>query len=251
MKKIKLGIFLAVFTLFSFPFMAVEATIGQWSNNGSSIYYNDGNIGIGTNNPTEPLHIYTGNDTSKFVIGNKQGGANSLWFTARGGTQASNWNGYANIMLNGYLDNGWKKSLSDRGTWMMSMSGTDNKSTSVFAIQYSEPTPNVSSISNLKDVFMIKGDGRVYANEIVVKNSTGGTWWADYVFNPDYNLMSLTHLEKYIRENKHLPNIPSAKEVSQNGVALGEMQNKQMEKIEELTLYIIDLQKQIDELKTN
>ena len=61
--------------------------------------------------------------------------------------------------------------------------------------------------------------------------------------------MSLTELEKYIKENKHLPNIPTATQVKENGLNLGDMQVKQMQKIEELTLYIIDLNKRMEKME--
>lgn len=82
------------------------------------------------------------------------------------------------------------------------------------------------------------------------------TQWADYVFEESYNLPNLEEVEQFIKENKHLPNVPSAKEVAQNGIELGEMAKIQQEKIEELTLYIIEQnkinkeqQREIDELK--
>lgn len=73
--------------------------------------------------------------------------------------------------------------------------------------------------------------------------------WSDFVFDEDYRLPSLYELEKYVTTNRHLPDIPSAKEVEDNGVDLGEMNAKLLQKVEELTLYVIDLQKQIDGLK--
>lgn len=73
--------------------------------------------------------------------------------------------------------------------------------------------------------------------------------WSDFVFDEDYRLPSLYELEKYVATNRHLPDIPSAKEVEENGVDLGEMNAKLLQKVEELTLYVIDLQKQINELK--
>lgn len=73
--------------------------------------------------------------------------------------------------------------------------------------------------------------------------------WADYVFANDYKLKPLSEVEAYIKENKHLPNIPSASELVSEGLNLGEMQAKQMEKIEELTLYMIEMKKEIDTLK--
>ncbi len=90
-------------------------------------------------------------------------------------------------------------------------------------------------------------DGKVLCEELKVKLRSSG--WPDYVFAKNYNLPSLSELEKYIQDNKHLPNIPSAAEVDANGIEVGDMQKRMMEKIEELTLYIIQLQKQVDELK--
>ena len=77
------------------------------------------------------------------------------------------------------------------------------------------------------------------------------TDWPDYVFGGDHALMPLGELEAYIGEHQHLPGIPTAAEVEQEGADLGEMNRLLMEKVEELTLYIIDLQKQIDEMKSN
>jgi hypothetical protein len=73
--------------------------------------------------------------------------------------------------------------------------------------------------------------------------------WADYVFAPDYKLAPLAEVETYIKANKHLPNVPSADELVKDGLDLGTMQAKQMEKIEELTLYMIEMKKEIDQLK--
>lgn len=72
---------------------------------------------------------------------------------------------------------------------------------------------------------------------------------ADYVFEKDYMLMSLSELEAFIQTNKHLPDIPSAELFKADGYKIGEMDEMLLRKIEELTLYIIDLEKQIHELK--
>lgn len=69
------------------------------------------------------------------------------------------------------------------------------------------------------------------------------TTWADYVFASDYQLPSLKEVEKQIKEKGHLANVPSAKEVEENGLEVGEMARIQQEKIEELTLYIIEQNK--------
>ncbi len=81
-------------------------------------------------------------------------------------------------------------------------------------------------------------DGKIIVEEIKVELSTA---WPDYVFNPSYELMPIQELKSYIRERKHLPNVPSAQEIKDNGgMELGDMNKKLMEKVEELTLYLID-----------
>lgn len=87
--------------------------------------------------------------------------------------------------------------------------------------------------------------GEIKTNKVIVTQSV----FADYVFEEDYNLKSLNEVESYIKTHKHLPNIPSAKEVKEKGLDTGEMLKLQMEKIEELTLHIIRQQKEIDALK--
>jgi len=98
---------------------------------------------------------------------------------------------------------------------------------------------------SFEDTFNVFGDGNVLATEVRVRVPI----FPDYVFEEDYNLESLEDVEKYIKENKHLPNIPTATEVTKNGMQLGDMQVRQMEKIEELYLHIIALEKRIKELE--
>lgn len=90
-------------------------------------------------------------------------------------------------------------------------------------------------------------DGTLKAKEVRVTM----TDWPDYVFDNSYNLMPLTETEQYIQTNGHLPNVPSATEVEADGMSVGEMNKVLLQKVEELTLYVIELQKQIDELKKN
>lgn len=84
--------------------------------------------------------------------------------------------------------------------------------------------------------------GTIRATEVKVE-----TGWADFVFDKDYKLPTLQEVEAHINEHKHLPDIPSEKEVKENGVSLGEMQAKLLQKIEELTLYVIEQEKTIKE----
>jgi hypothetical protein len=87
--------------------------------------------------------------------------------------------------------------------------------------------------------------GKMAAREIKVSTDAG----ADFVFNNDYELPSLKEVEKYISENKHLPEVPSAPEMITNGVELGKMNILLLQKIEELTLYMIKKDKEIEALR--
>ncbi|MBN2610114.1 MAG: hypothetical protein JXB00_01015, partial [Bacteroidales bacterium] len=88
-------------------------------------------------------------------------------------------------------------------------------------------------------------NGKILATEVEVVSSIA----SDYVFEPTYQLMPLTDLEIYLKQHKHLPGIPSALEFKKQGQNLGEMQDLLLRKIEELTLYILEQQKQIEMLK--
>jgi hypothetical protein len=95
--------------------------------------------------------------------------------------------------------------------------------------------------------FKLAVEGKIGAREIQV---TLQNPWPDYVFNKNYRLRSISGLEKYIQQYNHLPGLPSAEEVSKNnGVELGAMNAKLVEKVEELTLYIIELNKKIEKLE--
>ena len=105
---------------------------------------------------------------------------------------------------------------------------------------------SVKDLNNNQVNFLVKTTGFVYAREINVQLSN----FPDYVFEKSYNLLPINELEKYIKTYQHLPNVPSAEEIEKNGGNLGELNKIQMEKIEELTLYIIEMKKEIEELKT-
>ena len=94
------------------------------------------------------------------------------------------------------------------------------------------------------NVFAIDGT-RVYARDITVTEDN----FPDYVFDDKYELLSLSDLEKFIEKNHHLPNMPSAEEVKENGMDLDEVTRLLVEKVEELTLHVINLSKENQELK--
>jgi hypothetical protein len=88
--------------------------------------------------------------------------------------------------------------------------------------------------TNLESDYLLSVNGRIRAKEIKVETN-----WVDFVFKEDYQLKSLPELETFIKENKHLPGIPSEEQVKQEGISVGEMNAKLLQKIEELTLYLI------------
>ncbi|MBB6273355.1 hypothetical protein HDF26_003815 [Pedobacter cryoconitis] len=90
-------------------------------------------------------------------------------------------------------------------------------------------------------------NGKILASEIVVDASL----WPDYVFHKDYKLMNLSELEAYIKQNNHLPEMPSAQRAEKEGIELGEMNKLLLKKVEELTLHVIELNKRLDEQEKN
>ncbi len=88
-------------------------------------------------------------------------------------------------------------------------------------------------------------NGNIRAKEIKVETTN----WPDYVFADDYQLPRLKETEAYIKANRRLPGMPSAEEVERNGISLGEMNRKLLEKVEELTLLLIDQNRRLDEME--
>lgn len=203
-----------------------------WKMNGSNIYYNGGNVGIGTVLPTEKLEL-NGNikilsnsaDIFKIITDINFAPAVKIGISNYSGYQ-----GYGRLVLSQFV-------------------GTDAAERIVlnaFGDSYISPHMGGLAIgkTTVNPEYLVDINGKVRANEVVV-NSTG----ADFVFEEDYNLRILSEVESFIKANKHLPEIPTAKEVEENGVSVGEMQSKLLQKIEELTLYIIEQEKRIKELE--
>jgi hypothetical protein len=94
-------------------------------------------------------------------------------------------------------------------------------------------------------ILQLENSGMLRAREIKVDEAS----WPDYVFDKNYKLPKLKDVAKYIDENHHLPGVPSAAEIEADGLNLGDMQNIQMQKIEELTLYMIEMEKRIEALE--
>lgn len=106
------------------------------------------------------------------------------------------------------------------------------------------PNGNVG-IGTTDPTYRLSVNGNIRSKEVVVESN-----WADYVFDKEYQLKPLEEVEAFIKAYKHLPNIPSALEIENNGLKVGDTQKRMMEKIEELTLYVIGLKKEIEQLKS-
>lgn len=98
--------------------------------------------------------------------------------------------------------------------------------------------------TNIPTGYCLAVDGQVIAERVRVRLSQN---WPDYVFAKDYELIPLGELKTHIEKNGHLPNLPNAEEVAANGHDLGEIQIKLVEKLEELTLYILQQQEQMEQ----
>jgi hypothetical protein len=105
------------------------------------------------------------------------------------------------------------------------------------------PTPKMKL--EISPSTLLRMDGEVRAKLVRVVTDV----WADYVFKEGYKLLTLPEVEKYIEEKKHLPNVPSEEDILRQGLNVGDMQKIQMEKIEEITLYLVQMKKEIIELK--
>ena len=112
--------------------------------------------------------------------------------------------------------------------------------------------PLPANIGQASGYRLVVQDGILCEKVKVALRATGSTDWADYVFEPEYKakMLSLEEVEKYINTNKHLPNVPSTAEVQKEGLDFHQTSRMFMEKIEELTLYMIDMKKEINALKS-
>jgi hypothetical protein len=100
--------------------------------------------------------------------------------------------------------------------------------------------------SDIKENFSVFIAGGILSQDYAIAPQDS---WSDYVFNADYRLQSLDEVENYIKINKHLPDVPSATEVRENGYDIHSLNVNLLQKIEELTLYTIEQKKEIEQLK--
>lgn len=205
----------------------------------------DGNIGIGTDSPTADLEIYSAQPELRI----RPSDANSYaklkldWGTNdNSGLELA----YLPQTAVGFIDN---KYQAVAGTVFGDIQFRRKVSGSMTPTMILKAETGNVGIGTISPTEKLSVDGTVLAKKVRV--STTGIDWPDYVFSPDYKLISLSELEAYIQANQHLPEVPSAKEIEQTGQDLGDIQTTLLKKVEELTLYILELETGRKKLEAN
>jgi len=188
-----------------------------------------GKVGIGTKRPVSTLDV--------------NGQVN---LKADGQISSSNTNGGAIRIkgLNNLLQIGTGNTNNDRNAYIQSRHSSNTYPTAWGTLSL-QPFGGDIRIGSTTSTNNLRINGTVYAKEVQVKTNV----FPDYVFTDNYNLKSLNEVDNFIKTNGHLPGMPSAQEVIQNGMNLKEIQLKLVEKVEELTLHMIELKKENEKLK--
>jgi hypothetical protein len=185
----------------------------------------DGKLGIGTNNPTHKLSVNGemkwGEETSNYAYSGQDGSGMYM-------EQVGNTNNTSKMRLQSSKQSDFSSYaqffIDPVNGFSFRASGTANGNV---GIGTPVPTEKLSVNGNIK------------AKKVIVSQAG----WPDYVFDSSYSLRSLSEIETFIAKNKHLPDMPSAKEVDEKGISVGDNQALLLKKIEELTLYLIQLNK--------
>jgi hypothetical protein len=235
--------------LTSFVNIAISAQLYTPSNTvGVTTNPSSGNVGVGTSTPTELFHVNAGN----LKVSNGNVLLDTSTIEVNGG----------NILMKGSQDVGDIIFINNTGQQYARIYTNPQGSRSLNFTTQLNNTPNlfISDLGNV-GIGSVNPDskltvkGKIHAEEVKVDLAVP----ADYVFQkyykgnsdlkPGYTMLSLEEVEAFTKENEHLPNIPSSKEIKENGLQVGEMTNLLLQKIEELTLYTIELKKRIDQLE--
>ena len=207
---------------------------GAWIRNGNNIYVaSEKKIGIGTETPAEPLHV-SGN---ALITGAIKGGHND-WQSLNLYGNSSETDG-ARIMIG-------NSSAANGGFIKMFAVGNNG------GIEFSNQNMVVMSLKANNDIVIgtpsIKSNmyvnGEITANLVRVNTQE----WYDCVFEKEYKLQPLSEVEAYINQYKHLPEIPSEADVKADGIDVAQMNALLLKKVEELTLYVIELEKRMEEI---
>jgi hypothetical protein len=201
-------------------------------------FLQNGNVGIGTTNASEKLVV---NGNLKLILDQanlpNKNVAGIVAIGYSGITGAQNW------ALRGVYQHGFGVGNNADGgdlDVIKSLNGS-----TILATKTDGTALGYVGIGTTNPTDLLTVAGKIGAREIKVSTNAG----ADFVFEPDYKLPDLNELEKFVKTNKHLPEIPTAKQMVENGVNLGELNIKLLQKVEELTLHLIEKDKQLRDEK--
>jgi len=209
-----------------------------------------GNLGIGTTTPAGPLHVYQterldsipGAYLNITTLGSNGGLSNRiydrLWIVRK-----SNGHGWTSTSLHEgiAIDVSFQTPMVDTKTWWERDPYHDIQSWGTAENSYLTIKQGNVGIGTETPQSRLAVNGTITAKQVTVTQNG----WPDYVFDKDYPLPPLDSLSEQIHATGHLPGIPSTEEIRQNGQDLGEMNKMLLQKVEELTLYIIDLKKEV------